>query len=180
MRSDISRFLSAISLIVAISGFLSADEAGPEWAEFTFSRLRDLPKGEKLLGPSAKSPDGRVRLSIHRDTALLEDVATGKAFGKRLGIRLDEFTCYSFSPDGKYVATGSRHDDEKDYEDGPVHIGEIDLWNAATGTQVFLRESKESKVGSAGYLCGPVKSVRFSADGHTIYFEDEQRVMGGK
>jgi WD40 repeat protein len=139
---------------------------------FKFERVKAAAndrKGER----KAISPDKKVRveLSLYGDTALLYDVGTGKPFGERFDVRPWHFTCCTFSPDGKNVVTGSRFDDEQTYDhEGPTHIGEIQVWDAATGKEVR----------TIHYRGGPIKWIAFKADGRTIEFDDEPYKSNGK
>ena len=94
------------------------------------------------LRPSLTSPDGKWRLELHGNKARVVDVATGKPIGKELdagtcgGPGADfTFTCGSFSPDGKYVVTGSRFVEKfpKEADTVNTNVGKVEVWDAATG-----------------------------------------------
>ena len=101
-------------------------------------------------------------------------MATGQPIGKELDARdaassefALQFNCYSFSPDGKYVVTGSgfikKFPPNEDTRD--TNVGQIQVWDAATGELV------EKK--SRGPI-GNVSSVRFSEDGKAIFYSADK------
>ncbi len=126
------------------------------------------------------SPNGKTRLSLQGNKARLIDVATGKQVGNVLNAdkwnegkkREFTFTCYSFSPDGKYVVTGSGLVEKfpgKDTRD--TNIGRIQVWDAATGQPV---QSYPKILTIRGVKIGSVRAAGLSDDGKTIHFEAEK------
>ncbi len=126
------------------------------------------------LPPAKTSADGEIRLDVQGGTARLIDVASGRQIGKTLDARVGAdpmiplaFNCYSFSPDGKYVATGSgfikKYPPDEDTRD--TNMGRIEVWDAATGELV------ERKPRGA---TGSVHTVRFSKDGKVIYYQADK------
>ena len=102
------------------------------------------------------------------------EAATGRQIGKQLDARVGAdpsfalaFTCYSFSPDGKYVVTGSsfikKYPPREDTRD--TNVGRIEVWDAATGELV------ERKFRGA---TGSVHAVGFNNDGTIIYYDAEE------
>jgi WD40 repeat protein len=125
----------------------------------------------KAADPRHSSPDGKVRLELHGNTAQLVEAATAKSIGAKLNAgtmwterHLFTFTCWSFSPDGKFVATGSEFvEGSRDITD----VGRVQVWDAATGK--LLAQSHQ----------GGVTSVAFSPDGKTVVFNARPRQIDG-
>ena len=104
------------------------------------------------------SPDGRMRLELNGEVVSIIEVATGKQL---VQVRTTwRAACGSFSPDGKYVVTGSGFYRENDGEK-PDNVGEIKVWDAATGKCV--EEYRKT--------LGTVRSVGFNPDGTKVLFE---------
>ena len=73
------------------------------------------------------------------------------------------FSCWSFSPDGKYLATGSRFRRVNDDGLAMTNRGRVEVWDAATGIHVTAFEGDY----------GSVLSVGFSPDGREVRFTAE-------
>ena len=119
------------------------------------------------------------------------EVATGKRIGRPIlpaGQAGAErtFTCWSFSPDGKYVATGSRF-----YRRGPggevTNLGRVEVWDAATGSRVAecgggSDAAPRNQADGRKRALGSILSVAFTRDGREVLFisEDYRDNDGGK
>ena len=135
-----------------------------------FSIVQDY---SNTMRSAQTSPDGKIRLQLCHDPDThppqtwrrLVEVATGKRIGRPLhplGVSPDEqLACWSFSPDGEYVATGTQSRGEDD--DGRYNIGHVQLWDAATG----------KLVASAGFAVGSVLAVGFAPAGRQVWFTSE-------
>jgi uncharacterized protein with WD repeat len=166
----------AMFVLLAISGQLIALTAFGADAKFTPGFTFEASNMAGSLAGS--SPDGKVTLKIDHNVAQLITVATKQPFGKAMdagespnnGLARYQFTCWSFSPDGKYVVTGSGYHHPSHFQDPasedekPTNAGQVEVWDAATGELVER----------AGRLYGSIRSVRFSKDGLTIYFQADQ------
>ena len=121
----------------------------------------------------AKRPDGDVTLQIQGNTARLVNVATGKPIGQPLsaGSWFEDkdpefkFTCFSFSHNGKYVVTGSSfHLPSESRFNLPTSVGHLEVWDSATGKRV-----EDNPLPT-----GRVRSVNFSGDDRSIYYDAER------
>lgn len=138
--------------------------------EFTFSRYPG-----SILANVHTTPNGKVRLDAHGNTARLIEVATGKPIGKEISAQKPgespqfTFACWSFSADGKHVVTGSRYYfAARSVDEKATNVGRIEVWDAATGELV---QRYHKPVGS-------VLGVRFSDDDSmTVLFIAEKHSM---
>lgn len=136
----------------------SSDGLAIVWDAATGEKLRTLDGHDKRrVSAAAFSPDGtRVVTAGTRRTALIWDVATGKKLHTLKGhyfapevsfeAQLEsDLESAAFSPDGKWVLTGSRGNN-------------VAIWDATTGEHVR----------SIGHHRGWVWSVAFSPDGKRV------------
>jgi hypothetical protein len=118
------------------------------------------------LAPLPTSPDGRLTLKNDGEHAQVVEAATGKPVGRQIsaGIfsstyQVLRFACWSFSPNGKLVVTGSGYSRPRQKEEkNPTDVGRIQVWNAETG-ELLGEES-----------AGSVQRVTFEKDNRTIIF----------
>lgn len=109
-----------------------------------------------------------VNLRTQEHGVQLIEVATGKRIGRPLfpagrGGAEWTFACWSFSPDGKYVATGAGLY-RRDPDAAVTNVGAVEVWDAATGNQVAADNEHE---------LGSVVSVGFAPNGREVWFESE-------
>ena len=137
------------------------DSGNSESGQFLFAAAGA--KDAKDTAPLLSTPDGKVRLEIHGNKAQLVEAASGKIIGAELDAGTMwttdykfTFTCWSFSPDGKFVATGSEFVERtsKDVTD----VGRVQISDATTGT--LVKQTPQ----------GGVLSVVFRKDGKTVVF----------
>ncbi len=107
--------------------------------------------------------DGKVGLRVKGETASVVNAATGSRIANDLdagvttGLR-PRFTCWSFSPDGKKVTTGSGLFLRSGDGNG-TNVGRVQVWDSATGGLL------------ATYETGSVRGVAFSEDGKTVIYD---------
>ena len=126
-------------------------------------------------------PGGKVKIELSHGVAALYDAKTGKQIGGELthdvleaNASASNITCWAFSPDGKFVATGSRCDNRDASE------GQICVWQVATGVRVaeYHGGKKFSGLKDPRRL-GNVQGVAFSKDGKTILFKAKGFMLDG-
>jgi len=124
--------------------------------------------GREKGGPTTS---GKLTVKVADDlTAQLIDADSGKEIGpalghsrRRTGMRI---TAWAFSPDGKPLATASGHG----RPDGIDTVGEVRVWDVATGKQVAAATDAEHDLGW-------VHSVAFANDNKTVMI-DCKRLSG--
>src|SRR5262249_31418859 len=111
--------------------------------------------------PLKECPGRKVKIELSGGGAQLSDAKTGKKIGSPLmhdkaeaNVTKSVITCWAFSPDGKFVATGSRCDNRDASE------GQICVWDVVTGGRVA--EYRGSGKGKAERL-GNVTGLAFGA-----------------
>jgi len=117
------------------------------WHAADGSQGRSFPSYKVLS--LAFSPDGAAVAAGGFDGAQVWNVATGRQIGHFSPGQFNWYTAVAFSPDGTVLATA---DD----------IGEVSLWNVATGGNVRNFQASE-----------PVSSVAFNPDGTTLATGDD-------
>jgi WD40 repeat protein len=114
----------------------------------------------------AVSPDGRTVLTAGDDgSARLYDVATRKQVGTTLHHTL-AVTSAAFSPDGGFVLTGSGVVTGSHPSDLWTRLGEVRLWDAATGRQVGHTLEHHMKVHAVAFSPDGQWFASGSEDGH--------------
>jgi len=142
------RWTAGVSLVVG-TGLLLAltvpllQSAPLDQDEITFKLHQ---KGFKP-GPH-QSPNGKFVLKVKGLTAQLYDRATGKAVGrpfKHLDRRPDtRITCWAFSPNSQFLATGAGDPKGKAAGDS---AGEVIVWDLARGEDVATISDRNGDVG---------------------------------
>jgi WD40 repeat protein/tetratricopeptide (TPR) repeat protein len=147
----------------------SADGTIRLWNPATGAQLLKIKRAGDAI---AFSPDSKRLASASGKRVRLWDVENGVLIATLDG-HLDKVWSVAFSPDGKWVASGSR--------DGTIRV-----WNAATGNQIHTLEGRngafkkdgtvhmwtpprsDSSMNLSGTHPGAVKSVAFSPDGKRL------------
>ena len=78
-------------------------------------------------------------------------------------------TCWAFSPDGKFITTGSRCDNRDASE------GQICVWEVATGARVAEFRGGKAKADRLGNVVG----VALTKDGKTVLFQAKKFEIDG-
>jgi WD40 repeat protein/serine/threonine protein kinase len=113
-------------------------------------------RGAKDLQRAVLSPDGKLLGLISEDSKVrLWDAVTGKEVRSLVG-HSSEVRCIAFSPDSKYLASGSGAQWIKDNK--VSGSAELKLWEVASGKELLTRRGHE----------GDIKTLAFSPDGRAI------------
>jgi len=126
------------------------------WDAATGKQLRALARMVGEVTAVAVSPDGgRIATAGPDKTVRVWDAADGRELLVLTG-HAAEVTCVCFSPDGRRIGSG----DEAEFASGktPTAGGEVKVWDAATGREIFsLRAHRKT-----------VTAVAFSPDGERL------------
>jgi len=127
-----------LALLLSIEAYDTADTVRSRSSLLTalenpFRQVRSIHGLTFSTWSVAFSPDGKILASgLQDNTIRLWDVATGQPIGQPLdGGAYYAVYSVAFSPDGKILASGSCG--EYDEESGECALGEIRLWDVATG-----------------------------------------------
>ena len=128
------------------------------------------PSARGALVSLRASPNGKLRLALKGGRARLIDVASGAPVGEPLEAGIfnsprEKFSlvCGSFSPDGKYVVTGSRFvAPARNHTELPTNVGRVQVWDVATGKLIAEMNDR---------ITGSVWAVGFKSDNRTVYYE---------
>jgi hypothetical protein len=118
-------------------------------------------------------PGGQLKLVVRGASAWLGDAQTGEAASPVMKHEQTDrpggwkITCWAFSADGKLLVTGVGYHREPGRGDRRESLGEIRVWDIATGKLLAKR--------SAGY----VHAVAFLKDGKTLIFSAEVHEVDG-
>jgi WD40 repeat protein/serine/threonine protein kinase len=124
-------------------------DAGTDQFAVTFREAKDVQR-------TVLSPDGKLLGLISKDSKVrLWDAVTSKAVRSLVG-HASEVCCIAFSPDSKYLASGSRAQWIKDNK--VSGSAELKLWEVASGKELLTRRGHE----------GDIETLAFSPDGRAI------------
>jgi WD40 repeat protein len=96
------------------------------------------------------APDGRTFAILCEDDAMIHDTRSGQRLHLLTGHQ-NTAECLAFSPDGRWLATGS-------------HDRTIRIWDVSTGDVEHVMPTHQSKI----------RSLAFSPDGQTIASGDKE------
>ncbi len=129
--------------------------------EFDFKRMEE----SNILMAVPATPDGKVTLELKGRFATLVDSESRKSFGKQLRSNVGEFAVWSFSENGKYLATGSRLYDEGDGKNNlGENRGQVRIWGASTGELVQELGGRLGSITSLEFDKNDPQMVRFVAE----------------
>jgi WD40 repeat protein len=159
-----ARVLLSVLLVAAVAapGWCQADKPDPR--EMIAFKLQ-----QKGLKPGRKtSPNGKLGVRVKGLTAQVYDIATGKAIGpplKHNQRRKDtRITAWTFSPDGKTLATGTGDPAGRAQHDS---AGEVQVWDIASGKSLVAVSDMNADVGY-------VNALAFTRDGMTVLVDCDE------
>jgi WD40 repeat protein len=158
----------AASVTVSTIDAVASDET--KLPKITFQRA-------EVVKALTKCPGDKVEIELIEGGAKLSDPKTGRQIGRTLAhdqanrnVCKSIITCWAFSPDGKFVATGSRCALAPDGSEGQICV-----WDVATGKRLA-----EYSVDERTRLhIGDVQGLAFSEDGKTILFRAKRFEIDG-
>jgi WD40 repeat protein len=134
-------------------------------SEYVFVKASQF-KGKSIV--HKESPDGKHSFKPVGQKGQILEAKSGKPVGPPLdaGVMWTEhhprsFSCWTFSPDGKRLVTGSAFVEESGSKGGDrTDVGRIQIWDVATGKQTAVFNGR----------MGSVRSVAFSEDGKQVVY----------
>jgi WD40 repeat protein len=159
------RLFTLLALYLPLSTVPATSGAEPGGAGLKFVSIGDY-KGKTVrleINPDNKlafKPDGRF--------GQLVETAGGKPVGPAIDAgtmwtehHARKFSCWTFSPDGKYLVTGSTFVENSGSHGGErTDVGQIQVWDLRTRKEVDHSQGR----------MGGIKSVKFSDDGKQIIY----------
>jgi WD40 repeat protein len=167
----------AVALWICVAASLTVppfDAAAGEKTKLptlTFERTFDQVKA------LTKCPGDKVEIELTEGGAKLSDPKTAKQIGRTLAhdrarrnVCKSIITCLAFSPDGSFVATGSRCELAPDGSEGQICV-----WDVTTGKRLaeYSVDERNRKP------IGDVQDLAFSEDGKTILFRAKRFEIDG-